>query len=196
MKSFLLFIGLIISFISFTQKKSSSDIQVKGYTRSNGTYVAPHYRTVPNSTNIDNFSTLGNTNPYTGKVGTITPDRNSIDNNNSLTGDNLISIPSNKIVDTELGKESEEYKVAFWKGIYKEERQKLLRERNKKLNNCNVNYHEKGLHWETLGGKVFLKKHTKSFKCDFCNDINKFYIINVEKYDDKYILYRLNSSSK
>jgi len=43
---------------------------VRGYTRKDGTYVAPHYRTSPNRTQRDNYSTYGNYNPYTGKTGT------------------------------------------------------------------------------------------------------------------------------
>jgi hypothetical protein len=46
---------------------------VKGYTKKNGTYVAPHQRTAPNKTKADNYSTKGNTNPYTGKKGTKKP---------------------------------------------------------------------------------------------------------------------------
>lgn len=42
---------------------------VSGYSRSNGTYVDSHVRTMPNCTNWDNFSTSGNTNPYTGSTG-------------------------------------------------------------------------------------------------------------------------------
>ena len=42
---------------------------VSGYTRSNGTYVESHVRTMPNNTNWDNFSTKGNSNPYTGSTG-------------------------------------------------------------------------------------------------------------------------------
>ncbi len=42
---------------------------VSGYTRSNGTYVQSHARTMPNSTNWDNFSTKGNSNPFTGSTG-------------------------------------------------------------------------------------------------------------------------------
>ena len=42
---------------------------VSGYTRSNGTYVMPHVRTMPNTTNWDNFSTQGNINIYTGSTG-------------------------------------------------------------------------------------------------------------------------------
>ncbi len=44
--------------------------RVRGYTRQDGTYVAPHVRTNPNSTRTDNWSTRGNVNPYTGREGT------------------------------------------------------------------------------------------------------------------------------
>lgn len=44
-------------------------VNVKGYTRKNGTYVAPHYRSSPNKSNYDNWSMKGNINPYTGKKG-------------------------------------------------------------------------------------------------------------------------------
>lgn len=43
---------------------------VRGYTRSNGTYVQSYERSSPNSTVRDNYSYKGNTNPYTGTVGT------------------------------------------------------------------------------------------------------------------------------
>ena len=46
---------------------------VSGYYRSSGTYVQPHYRTSPNSTLFDNYSTQGNINPYTGQAGTVNP---------------------------------------------------------------------------------------------------------------------------
>ena len=42
---------------------------VTGYSRNNGTYVQSHVRTMPNSTNWDNFSTKGNSNPFTGSTG-------------------------------------------------------------------------------------------------------------------------------
>jgi hypothetical protein len=48
----------------------SADSYVKGYLKSNGTYVAPHYRSTSNNTINDNWSTKGNVNPYTGKLGT------------------------------------------------------------------------------------------------------------------------------
>jgi hypothetical protein len=49
---------------------SSSSHSVSGYTRSNGTYVAPHHSTNPNGTQLDNYGTRGNVNSYTGAVGT------------------------------------------------------------------------------------------------------------------------------
>lgn len=55
---------------------------VRGYTRSNGTYVAPHYKSSPNYTKVDNYTTIGNINPYTGSVGTKT--YNDYNNRSSL----------------------------------------------------------------------------------------------------------------
>lgn len=49
---------------------TAKDVFVQGYTKSNGTYVPAYYRTAPNSTKADNYSTQGNINPYTGKAGT------------------------------------------------------------------------------------------------------------------------------
>src|SRR5439155_16133315 len=45
-----------------------------GYFRSNGTYVHGYYATNPNGTKFDNYSTIGNVNPWTGKPGWIRPD--------------------------------------------------------------------------------------------------------------------------
>ena len=42
---------------------------VSSYTRSNGTHVQSHVRTMPNNTNWDNYSTKGNYNPITGSTG-------------------------------------------------------------------------------------------------------------------------------
>lgn len=52
---------------------SSGSVSVRGYTRKDGTYVAPHHRSAPNGTKADNYSTRGNINPYTGKPGTKPP---------------------------------------------------------------------------------------------------------------------------
>jgi hypothetical protein len=46
-----------------------ADQYVNGYTRSDGTYVAPHFRSSPNNVQYDNYSTKGNTNIYTGERG-------------------------------------------------------------------------------------------------------------------------------
>lgn len=47
---------------------------VNGYFKSNGTYVQPHIRSSANSTNLDNWSTRGNFNPYTGTAGSVARD--------------------------------------------------------------------------------------------------------------------------
>lgn len=46
-----------------------ANVNVRGHYRQNGTYVRPHYRTNPNRSIYDNWSTKGNTNPYTGQKG-------------------------------------------------------------------------------------------------------------------------------
>jgi hypothetical protein len=46
---------------------------VNGYTRSNGTYVQGHYRSSPDNSYNNNYSTQGNNNPYTGQSGTQRP---------------------------------------------------------------------------------------------------------------------------
>lgn len=46
---------------------------VAPHVTSTGTYVAPHMQTNPNATQMDNYGTRGNVNPYTGAVGTRTP---------------------------------------------------------------------------------------------------------------------------
>jgi hypothetical protein len=48
---------------------------VKGHTTKNGTYIAPHQQTNPNGTQRDNWSSKPNVNPYTGKAGTVEPQK-------------------------------------------------------------------------------------------------------------------------
>ena len=62
-QTLLLSLALLISFSSIAG-------YVNGYYKSNGTYVQPYYRSDSNSTVTDNYSYYGNTNPYTGSVGT------------------------------------------------------------------------------------------------------------------------------
>jgi hypothetical protein len=42
---------------------------VNGYIRKDGTYVQPYMRSSPNAYKFDNYSSQGNTNPYTGQRG-------------------------------------------------------------------------------------------------------------------------------
>jgi hypothetical protein len=49
--------------------------RVKGHTNKNGTYVAPHRKTNPDHSRANNYSSKGNTNPYTGKKGTKDPNK-------------------------------------------------------------------------------------------------------------------------
>lgn len=67
MKKVFFFIAfLFVAITSFAQ----NSVYVSGYTKSNGSYVEPYYRTSPNVTRNDNYSTVGNINPYTGTSGT------------------------------------------------------------------------------------------------------------------------------
>jgi hypothetical protein len=52
---------------------ATAQVYVQGYTTKNGTYVAPHYRSSPDSSVLNNWSTKGNVNPYTGQAGTRNP---------------------------------------------------------------------------------------------------------------------------
>ena len=63
-------IALSLLLVSFG---AAAQVHVNGYVKKDGTYVAPHERTAPNSTPNDNYSTKGNVNPYTGKEGTVAP---------------------------------------------------------------------------------------------------------------------------
>lgn len=65
-KTFLFIVFLFAAANSFAQTST----YVSGYTNSNGTYVQGYYRTTPNTTRNDNYSTVGNVNPYTGTYGT------------------------------------------------------------------------------------------------------------------------------
>ena len=68
MKNSIFLIALIFSSLAFGR-----DTYVKGYVKKDGTYVQPHFRSAPNDTKFDNYSTKGNINPYTGKEGTVDP---------------------------------------------------------------------------------------------------------------------------
>ena len=63
---------VLCSFETIAGGKGKGSVSVNGYYRSNGTYVAPHYRSAPDGNFYNNWSTYGNVNPYTGKEGTKT----------------------------------------------------------------------------------------------------------------------------
>lgn len=69
--SFALLVVLLMSSTVFAQ------VHVNGYTRRDGTYVQPHYRTAPDNSINNNYSTYPNTNPYTGQQGHVQPDYGS-----------------------------------------------------------------------------------------------------------------------
>lgn len=73
------YLALTIAIVS-TPVLAQRSHYTRGYTRHDGTYVQPHYSTNPNGTKLDNWSTKGNTNPYTGKAGTVDPYKPSSSN--------------------------------------------------------------------------------------------------------------------
>src|SRR5450631_3825258 len=68
MKKYLTLTAFIFAGSAFT-----ADVYVNPYVTQNGTYIEGHYRTTPDSTPMNNYSTQGNVNPYTGQAGTVNP---------------------------------------------------------------------------------------------------------------------------
>lgn len=58
---------------SIKHSSTGGSHSINGYVKKDGTYVAPSHATNPNQAKYDNWSTKGNTNPYTGKEGTKDP---------------------------------------------------------------------------------------------------------------------------
>lgn len=80
-------LATLFSSVAFSapSKSSGCTVHVNGYTRKDGTYVAPYNRTAPNSTKNDNWSTKGNVNPETGKPGTKPGDSSYSSSTTALT---------------------------------------------------------------------------------------------------------------
>jgi hypothetical protein len=78
-------LGLTLMGLAAFPALAQSSHHVRGYTRSNGTYVAPHYQTNADSSRTNNWSSRGNVNPYTGKVGTVDPYRSNTSGSLSST---------------------------------------------------------------------------------------------------------------
>ncbi|MBA3733375.1 hypothetical protein H0W91_03295 [Patescibacteria group bacterium] len=57
----------------FSASSVEASTRIGGYTTKKGTYVQPYQRSSPNSSKYDNYSSKGNSNPYTGKKGYVKP---------------------------------------------------------------------------------------------------------------------------
>jgi hypothetical protein len=55
---------------------ASASEYVNGYTRKDGTYVQPYYRSSPDNSYNNNYEVKPNVNPYSGKEGTLPPTYN------------------------------------------------------------------------------------------------------------------------
>lgn len=75
---------------SMAASAAAADDYTNGYYRKDGTYVQGYHHTNPDGNPYNNYSTRGNTNPYTGQPGTKNPyetsdpyDNHRQDNQNS-----------------------------------------------------------------------------------------------------------------
>ncbi|MEM4987546.1 hypothetical protein V8G57_09125 [Collimonas sp. H4R21] len=66
---------LLLAVASSSASAFAEDVYVPGYVRNNGTYVQPYHRTAPDNTTLNNYSTQGNVNPYTGQQGHVQPNQ-------------------------------------------------------------------------------------------------------------------------
>ena len=67
-----LIFALFLVFTAFAAAQTNPNLVfVNGYYKSNGTFVAPHYRTAPNNTLTDNLNYRGNYNPYSSGTATV-----------------------------------------------------------------------------------------------------------------------------
>lgn len=64
---------VVAAFALGSAANAAKSTSVKGYTKKDGTYVAPHKKTTPDSTKLNNYSSKGNFNPSTGKEGKVDP---------------------------------------------------------------------------------------------------------------------------
>lgn len=69
---------LLVFFFALSVCSEGHAASTRGYVKKNGTYVQPYQKTVPDRSKYNNYSTKGNTNPYTGKQGTVDPHKASV----------------------------------------------------------------------------------------------------------------------
>lgn len=60
-------------FVALCAVSAFAQTYVAPYVKKDGTYVEGHYKSQPNDTKTDNYSSKGNSNPYTGQQGTVDP---------------------------------------------------------------------------------------------------------------------------
>lgn len=63
---------LLMAVLVFAAGAAEAKYQ-RGYVRKNGTYVSGHFKTSSDGSKLNNYSTKGNRNPYTGKKGYKNP---------------------------------------------------------------------------------------------------------------------------
>jgi hypothetical protein len=68
MRKSIILAGLLMILISFLAVSLAQAGWVRGYYRSDGTYVRPYYRTNPDGNPYNNYSFPGNYNPNTGRI--------------------------------------------------------------------------------------------------------------------------------
>jgi len=69
-KTLAMFLLLFVMSFGLFSIAEAYSVRIRGYYKpSTGSYIMPHYRTSPNNSKWDNWSTKGNYNPYTGKKG-------------------------------------------------------------------------------------------------------------------------------
>lgn len=74
---------LAFTVIALSGQNALASEYVHGYTRHDGTYVQPHYRSDSNGSAYDNYSTRGNSNPYTGERGYVDPYNSNLNRSHS-----------------------------------------------------------------------------------------------------------------
>ena len=70
-------LAVLMAFVAMqpTLANANGSHATRGYTKKNGTYVAPSRSTNPDKTKRNNYSSKGNTNPSSGKQGTKDPNK-------------------------------------------------------------------------------------------------------------------------
>ncbi len=64
---------LFMGAATLLSQSAMAQVYVDGYLRSDGAYVAPHWRSAPDSTPSNNWSVSPNVNPFTGSPGALAP---------------------------------------------------------------------------------------------------------------------------